>query len=174
MGHMPGLLLTVLAVVAFFSVSADVVMYTVTFVPCVLNSSCPEGNPSRFNQTFAVNGIISPKLYLRVGDKLVFNLATNVPIHPLSICRHSPLPKFCAGANGTNLLNTPITVEGDCTSFNFTTAGTYYYGCNYHPGMGATIIVFPTSTDSSSSSAHSSAGSSSIPVLKARTRVEYQ
>ncbi|CAF1147749.1 unnamed protein product [Rotaria sordida] len=84
------------------------------------------------------------------------------------------LPKFCAGANGTDVLNIPITKAGDSTSANFIAAGTYYYGCNYHPGMGATIIVFPTSTGSSSSSANSLTGSSSMLVSNARMRVGHQ
>lgn len=150
MDRMSSVFLAVLAMVTFLGVSAEVAMYTVTFVPCVPNTSCPQGNPSRFNATFAVNGIISPQLYVRVGDRLVFNLATDVPIHPLSICRDSPLPKFCADANSTTLLNEPITVAGDSTSTNFTMPGTYFYGCNYHPGMGATITVFPASTDRAS------------------------
>ena len=174
MARMSSLLLIVLAVTAFYSVSADLAMYTVNFVPCVSDLSCPEGNPSKFNATFAVNGIISPKLYLTVGDKLVFNLATNVPIHPLTICKNSQFPKFCQGANGTNVLNMPITVAGDSTSTNFTTAGIYYYGCNYHPGMGAVIIVVPSGTDNLSSSPNSSIRSNSMPVSNARSRVEHQ
>ncbi|CAF1029108.1 unnamed protein product [Rotaria sordida] len=84
------------------------------------------------------------------------------------------LPKFCAGANGTDVLNIPITKAGDSTSANFIAAGTYYYGCNYHPGMGATIIVFPSSTGSSSSSANSLTGSSSMLVSNARMGVGHQ
>ena len=176
MGRMSSAFFTALAVVTFFSVSADVVMYTVTFVPCVPNASCPQGNPSRFNATFAVNGVISPKLYVRVNDRLVFNLATNVPIHPLSICRDSPLPMFCADANSTTLLNHPITVEGDSTSANFTMPGTYFYGCNYHPGMGSTITVFPIGTDSgsaSSSPADTSSIRSAMWLSKARAHMSH-
>ncbi|CAF4117355.1 unnamed protein product, partial [Rotaria sordida] len=99
---------------------------------------------------------------------------TNVPIHPLTICKNSSLPKFCAGANGTDVLNIPITKAGDSTSANFIAAGTYYYGCNYHPGMGATIIVFRSSTGSSSSSANSLTGSSSMLVSNARMGVGHQ
>ena len=131
----------VLAVVSFFSVSANVVIYTVTFVPCVQGSTCPQGNPSAYNATFALNGTLSPNLTLNVGDQLVFNLATNVPIHPLTICQNSPVPQFCQGVTTSNELNTPITQAGPSTSVTFTTAGTYYYGCHNHPGMGATINV---------------------------------
>ncbi|CAF1165461.1 unnamed protein product [Adineta steineri] len=155
MARLSNLLLVVLAAATIFCVSADVLSYTATFVQCVSNASCPQGNPGRFNRTFALNDIVSPNLYLMVGDQLEFKLAVNVSIHPLTICQNSPLPKFCQGSNGTDVLNVPITVAGQTTSTTFTTAGTYYYGCNYHPGMGATITVFPNSVDSSSSNRHS-------------------
>ncbi|CAF1013881.1 unnamed protein product [Rotaria sordida] len=67
-----------------------------------------------------------------------------------------------------------IAAAGDSTSANFIAAGTYYYGCNYHPGMGATIIVFRSSTGSSSSSANSLTGSSSMLVSNARMGVGHQ
>ena len=140
-----------LAVITFYSVSANVVTYTVTFVPCVQGSTCPQGNPTAYNAAFALNGIIGLNLSLNVGDQLQFNLATNVSIHPLTICQNSPVPQFCQGATNSNLLNTPITQAGTNTSFTFTTAGTYYYGCNNHPGMGATIMVIQASSDNSSS-----------------------
>lgn len=174
MTRIPSLLLVVLSVVAFCNVSARTVKYTVTFVGCVWTESCPEGNPTKFNATFAVNDIISPKLYLYEGDKLVFNLATDVPIHPLTICQNSLIPNYCAGSNGTDILNIPITKAGDTTSATLTVAGTYYYGCNYHPGMGATIIVFPNSAARSSSSAKLSIGSSSRIVSNALKRIRHQ
>lgn len=169
MARMSSLLLVVLAVVTFFSASANVVTYTATFGPCVPSGSCPPGNPPKYNATFSLNGVLSPRLYLFVGDQLKFNLATNVPIHPLTICRNSPFPKFCADANGTDVLNVPITKAGETTVAQFFTAGNYYYGCNYHPGMGATITVFPTTRDSSSSSSDSSStGIKSILAKAAR------
>jgi hypothetical protein len=134
-------IVVVLFVVASFNVSTNVVMYTVTFVPCVPGSTCPQGNPTAFNSTFALNGTLSPNLTLNAGDQLVFNLATNVPIHPLTICQNSPLQNFCQGVTGSNELNIPITQAGETTSVTFTAAGTYYYGCHNHPGMGATINV---------------------------------
>jgi plastocyanin len=141
MAHLSGLLSVVLAVVAFCAVSASTVTYNVTFVTCVQGSTCPQGDLTSFNKSFALDNVIAPNVTLIVGDQLVFNLQTSTGIHPLSICQNSPLPKFCQGASGTDLLNTPITNAGSNTSYTFTTAGVYYYGCNNHPGMGATIIV---------------------------------
>ncbi|UJR16989.1 hypothetical protein I4U23_003887 [Adineta vaga] len=150
MTRFANLLFVALAVLSFYSVSTDIVTYTVTFGPCVQNVTCPQGNPARFNGTFILNGTISPKLVLNVGDRLTFNLATDVPIHPLTICRNSPIPKFCQGSNGTDELNIPITHAGDTTSVTFTTAGSYFYGCNFHTGMGSFINV----TNPSSSKKH--------------------
>jgi hypothetical protein len=154
------LLTIVLAVVTLFSVSADIVIYVATFVPCVPGATCPQGNPATFNKTFALNGTISLNLTLHVGDRLQFNLATTVPIHPLAICRNSPVPKFCQGVTNSDELNTPITQAGTNTSVTFTTAGTYYYGCFNHPGMGGTINVVQTATVTSSSSSGLSTGTS--------------
>ncbi|CAF3209558.1 unnamed protein product [Rotaria socialis] len=131
----------IFAVASFYGVSAEIVKYTVTFDPCVQNATCPQGNPAKFNHTFALNGTLSPKLNLTVGDRLQFNLAVNVSIHPLTICQNSPIPQFCQGVNGTDELNIPITQAGETTSVTFIAVGTYYYGCNYHPGMGALINV---------------------------------
>ena len=141
MARLSGLLSLVLAAVTFVNVSASVVIYNVTFISCSPAITCPQGNPSNFNKTFALNGTLSPNLALAVGDQLQFNLATTVPYHPLTICRNSTVPNFCMQATGSNLLNTPITQAGDNTSVTFTMAGTYYYGCMNHPGMGATIMV---------------------------------
>lgn len=115
-----------LAVITFYSVSASVVTYTVTF-SCVQGSTCPQGNPAAYNAAFALNGTIGLNLSLTVGDQLQFNLATNVTSHPLTICQNSHVPQFCQGAANSNLLNTPIALAGTSTSFTFTTAGTYYY-----------------------------------------------
>jgi hypothetical protein len=156
----------------FFSVSANNIIYSVTFVPCVPGSTCPQGNPSFFNQTFALNGTISPNLTLNVGDRLEFDLATNVSIHPLTICQNSPVPNFCKGAANSNLLNTPITLAGTSTAVNFTTAGTYYYGCQNHPGMGATITVVQTSTGSTGATipiVQTSNGSTSATITVVQT-----
>jgi hypothetical protein len=141
----------VLAVILFFSVSANVVIYSVTFVSCVPGSTCPQGNLLKFNQTFALNGTLSPNLTLNVGDTLQFDLVTNVPIHPLTICQNSTVPNFCGQVANSSLLSTPINVAGTNTSVMFTTAGTYYYGCHNHPGMGATINVTQTANTTSSS-----------------------
>jgi hypothetical protein len=141
MAGLSGLVFVVLAGVSFFSVSANVVSYTVTFVACVPGSTCPTGNPTTFNMTFALNGTLSPNLSLYVGDQLQFNLATTVSIHPLTICQNSASPQFCQGVATSNELSTPITVAGATASATFTTSGTYYYGCHNHPGMGATISV---------------------------------
>jgi len=141
MVDLSALVFVVLAVVSLFSVSANVVSYTVTFVACVPGSTCPTGNPTTFNMTFALNGTLSPNLILHVGDQLQFNLATTVSIHPLTICQNSSSPQFCQGVAIGNELSTPITVAGATASVNFTTNGTYYYGCHNHPGMGATISV---------------------------------
>jgi hypothetical protein len=146
-----------LAVITFYSVSASVVTYTVTFVSCVQGSTCPQGNPTTYNSAFALNGTIGLNLTLTVGDQLVFNLATNVTSHPLTICQNSPVPQFCQGAANSNLLNTPITLAGTSTSSTFPTAGTYYYGCNIHPGMGATIMVMQANSGTSSSTSSISA-----------------
>jgi hypothetical protein len=148
----------ILAVILFFSVSANVVIYSVTFVSCVPGSTCPQGNLASFNQTFALNNTLSPNLTLNVGDTLQFNLATNVTIHPLTICQNSTVPNFCRQAANSSLLNTPITLAGTNTSFMFTTAGTYYYGCHNHPGMGATINVTQTTNTTSSSTRGTGAG----------------
>ena len=150
MGCLSGIFYVVLAVGWFYSVSTNVVIYTVTFDRCIQSSTCPQGNPSRFNATFALNGTLSPNMTLNVGDQLKFNLSTTVLIHPLTICRNSPLPKFCEGAHGTDELNIPITRAGQTTSVTFTTIGSYYYGCRNHPGMGALINVTKTINDRSS------------------------
>ena len=88
-----------------------------------------------------MNNNISPNLNLKVGDQLKFILSTSVPNHPLTICKNSPLPTFCQGSSATNTLNSPITQLGSTTSVTFTVAGTFYYGCHNHPGMGAKINV---------------------------------
>ncbi|CAF1471535.1 unnamed protein product [Adineta steineri] len=152
MAHLLWLLYFVLIVVAFSSVSANLVIYNVTFVPCVQGSTCPQGNLLSYNATFALNGTLSPNITLNVGDTLQFNLATTVPSHPLTICQNSVVPSFCQGAASTNLLNSPITNAGTTTSVVFSTSGTYYYGCNNHPGMGAMINVIQTVTAAVSAS----------------------
>ena len=146
MARLLRLVYVVLAFVAINSVSAGVVTYTVAFVSCVQGSTCPQGNPSFFSQAFALNGTLSRTLKLKTGDRLKFHLVTNVPSHPLTICKNSPLPQFCEGATGSDRLNTPITKANSTTSVTFTTAGTYYYGCNNHPGMGGTIRVMKKTT----------------------------
>ncbi len=80
-------IVVVLVVVSFINVPANVVIYTVTFLPCVSGSTYPQGNPTIYNSTFALNGTLSPNLTLNTVDQLVFNLAINVPIHPLTICQ---------------------------------------------------------------------------------------
>jgi hypothetical protein len=141
MVRLSGLFSIVLAFLAFANASAKVVTYRVTFVPCKQGSTCPQGNPSFSGHAFALNNTVSPSLKLNVGDQLVFNLDTDVSFHPLTICKNSPVPHFCQGATSTDKLNTPITSSGAKTSVTFATAGTYYYGCLNHPGMGATINV---------------------------------
>jgi hypothetical protein len=144
MSRLSNLLFVVLAVVVFINVSANNVAYIVTFLPCIQGSTCPQGNPSNFNASFALNGTISPNLTLNVGDQLQFYLIVNVSIHPLLICQNSPVPSFCQGASNSSQLNSPITQAGTNISVTFTTAGIYYYGCFHHPGMGATINVTQT------------------------------
>jgi len=141
-----GLFSIILAFLVFTNASSKVVTYDVTFVSCIQGSTCPQGNPSFASKTFALNNALSPSLNLNVGDKLVFNLATDVSFHPLTICKNSPVPRFCQGATGSDKLNTPVTQSGTTTSATFATAGTYYYGCLNHPGMGATINVIQSNT----------------------------
>ena len=161
MARLFGFIFGLVVVVGFASVSANVAIYSVTFVPCVPGSTCPQGNPLFFNQTFALNGALSPNLILSVGDRLEFDLVTSVPIHPLTICQNSPLPNFCRGANTSDQLKTPITQAGTNISVTFTTAGTYYYGCFNHPGMGARIDVIQTTTTSLSTSTVTTSSSTS-------------
>ncbi|CAF3352799.1 unnamed protein product [Rotaria socialis] len=97
------------------------------------------------NANLALNGSTSPNLNLNVHNQLIFNLTTNVSIHPLLICQNSSIPHFCQGANGANALSTPITLAGASISITFTNAGIYKYGCKNHPGMGAMINVTSTS-----------------------------
>jgi plastocyanin len=146
MARLSGLFSIILAFLAFANASAKVVTHDVTFVSCMQGSTCPQGNPSFFSKTFALNNNLSPSLKLNVGDKLVFNLATDVSFHPLTICKNSPVPRFCQGATGSDILNTPLTRSGTRTSVTFVTAGTYYYGCLNHPGMGGTINVIQRTT----------------------------
>ena len=135
-----GFLLVFVLLAGYLDSSAGAVRrYTVTLVSCTQGSTCPQGN--YFGQTYALNGTINPNLQLRVGDRLVFLLATNVPYHPLTICRNRASPYFCQGAGTNETLNRPITQAGSRTVVTFTTAGTYYYGCLYHTGMGARIQV---------------------------------
>lgn len=152
MARLSSLVCVVLIVVILNSISANNVIYSVTFVSCVQGTSCPQGNPSIFNQTFALNDTISPNLTLNVGDRLEFDLMVNVSIHPLTICQNSSSPYFCQGVSGNDVLSTEITVAGTNTSVTFTTAGIYYYGCHTHPGMGAIINVVQTATSTLSSS----------------------
>lgn len=146
MARLLSLVYVVLAFVAINSVSAGVARYMVAFVRCVQGSTCPQGNPAFFSQAFALNGTLSRTLKLKTGDQLIFHLVTNVPSHPLTICKNSMLPQFCQGSTGSNRLNSPITKANSTTSVTFTTAGTYYYGCNNHPGMGGTIRVIEKTT----------------------------
>jgi hypothetical protein len=137
-----GLLSVIMIAVAILSnVSADIVTYNVTFVPCNQGSTCPQGNPNFYNRTFALNGVISPDLYLHVGDQLVFNLQTTLTAHLLEICKNSTVPNFCKGAANSDLLSTQLTQAGTSTSVTFNTTGDYFYGCYNHQGMGATIHV---------------------------------
>lgn len=92
MASLSGLLFAALTVVMFFSVLATNVVYNVTFLSCVPGSTCPQGNPSSYNRTFALNGTLRPNLTLKVGDRLEFDLAQNVPNHPLAICQNSTIP----------------------------------------------------------------------------------
>ncbi|CAF1542496.1 unnamed protein product [Rotaria magnacalcarata] len=157
--RLPGLFYVVLAVALFYSISANVVIYTVTFDRCIHNSTCPQGNPTKFNSTFTLNGTLSPIVTLNVGDKLQFNLATTVVIHPLTICKNSPVPKFCQGVRGKDELNKPITKAGETTFVTFTTIGSYYYGCLFHPGMGALInVTSSTAVRSSPSNVNTGTG----------------
>jgi len=60
--------------------------------------------------------------------------------HPLMICINSNV--FCTGTAGTSdALAGPIDSPGSQISVGFSTAGTFYYGCNIHYGMGGTITV---------------------------------
>jgi len=136
----------ILAVTTSFSVSAHVLRYSVTFVPCTQGSTCPHGNPITLSRTFALNGTLNPNLTLNAGDRLEFDLATAVPNYPLVICQKSDLPDFCHGVANSNLLNTPITQAGTNTSATFITAGIYYYGCHTQPGMGGIINVIQITT----------------------------
>lgn len=146
------LLLILLVAINFSIVTSDVIIYMITFLPCVPNLSCPLGNPTSFSHTFTLNDTLSPNLTLSVGDQLQFNLVTSVPNHPLTICQNSPPPRYCQGAANADELNTPITQAGATTGVTFTTTGTYYYGCKNHPGMGAKIDVIQHTTRDSSSS----------------------
>jgi len=159
MARLSTLLFVMLAIIVFISVSGNNVTYSVTFLACVPGSTCPQGNPSNFNATFALNGTISPNLTLNVGDRLEFDLAVNVSIHPLTICQNSTVPSFCQGVTNISQLGNSITLAGTNISVTFTTAGIYYYGCHNHPGMGATINVVQTATSTSSSVTNSSSTS---------------
>jgi len=141
MAGLSGLVVVVLAIVSFFSVSANVVSYTATFVACVPGSTCPTGNPTTYNMTYALNGNLAPNLSLHVGDQLQLTLAATVSSHPLTICQNSASPQFCQGAATSDELSAPITAAGATASVTFNSSGTYYYGCHNHPGMGATITV---------------------------------
>ncbi|CAF0794446.1 unnamed protein product [Adineta steineri] len=165
MAHILWLLYFALIVVAFSNVSANLVIYTVTFVSCVENSTCPQGNLPTYSATFALNGTLSPNITLNAGDQLRFNLATTVTIHPLTICQNSAVPNFCKGAATSDELNTPITNAGDTTSVTFNTSGTYYYGCHNHPGMGAMINVIQTVTTTASTSTASVTSSFAIGLF---------
>jgi hypothetical protein len=146
MARLLGFLSVILAVTTSFNVSANVLKYSVTFVPCSQGSTCPHGNPITLSRTFALNGTLNPNLTLNAGDRLEFVLATTVPNYPLVICQKSAIPDFCHGVPNSNLLNTQITQAGTNTSFTFTTAGTYYYGCHNQPGMGGIITVVQITT----------------------------
>ncbi|CAM4763658.1 unnamed protein product [Rotaria magnacalcarata] len=138
--RLSGLFYVVLTVALFYSISANVVIYTVTFDRCIHNSTCPQGNPTKFNSTFTLN-------------------ATTVVIHPLTICKNSPVPKFCQGVRGKDELNKPITKAGETTFVTFTTIGSYYYGCLFHPGMGALInVTSSTAVRSSPSNVNTGTG----------------
>jgi hypothetical protein len=140
------LLSVVLAALVIVNVSATVVIYTVTLLPCVPSTTCPLGNLAAYNRTFTLNGVLSPNISLNVNDTLQFNLNQTVTIHPLIICKNSSSPYFCQGVANSSILSIPITQAGNSSSYTFTVAGIYYYGCFNHPGMGAMITVMQTTT----------------------------
>jgi hypothetical protein len=165
MPRLLGFLSVILAVTTSFSVSAHVLRYSVTFVPCAQGSTCPHGNPITLSRTFALNGTLNPNLTLNAGDRLEFDLATAVPNYPLVICQKSTLPDFCHGVANSNLLNTPITQAGTNTSATFTTAGTYYYGCHTQPGMGGIINVVQITTTATTTTAKPITTTRAPPVI---------
>jgi len=114
----------------------------------VNNSPCPPTN--QIGLSFYINGtgtapmpVSAPSFTISAGDTIQFTLPNGG--HPLMVCVNSNV--FCTGTAGTsNALAGPITAPGSSIMVSFPNAGTYFYGCNLHFGMGGTItVVNPTS-----------------------------
>lgn len=111
--------------------------------------ACPTGNVNGVAFALVGSGLatdtIAPSLNIKIGDNVTFTLSDSSanPNHPLEFCNN---PLFCTGATGSQLIKGPITVMGSAIWWSPTTAGTYYYGCNNHMGMGGTINVVAVDT----------------------------
>lgn len=141
--RMAHLLRVLLAAVVLQCAWADQHMYTVTWIPCSPTSTCPQGNPIAFNQTFALNGTVQHTLILKVNDEVTFKMDSDVPSHPFVVCQRSATPNFCFGVGYTDQMKPPMTMKGNVTTVKFTNGGSYFYGSLNEPGMGGAISVFP-------------------------------
>ena len=89
---------------------------------------------------YAINGIRRKKLELETGVTYYFNYGNNS--HPFKISTTSD------GVHGGGSEYTTGVVEGlNYTAFTPSTAGTFYYYCVNHSGMGGEIAVMSGNTD---------------------------
>jgi len=91
---------------------------------------------------YKINNLNNKRLELETGVTYYFNYPSNA--HPF---------KISATSDGSHNSGTEIGSSGgvnegfNFTSFLPTTAGTYYYYCNNHSGMGGQIVVIEGNTD---------------------------
>ena len=87
---------------------------------------------------YTVDGNAQQSLTLYTGRTYTFNFTSSMNTsHPF---------KIGTSADTNNHLTTGVTYNSTSTVFTPTTAGTYYYYCDYHGNMGGTITVSEGST----------------------------
>jgi len=156
------LLVLALLVVNTAGYTATNYYLNVSLVSC--GGLCPPGYPVNYQFTNAVNALgqtagipqsspgveqtlLIPVFNIYVGDTITVYTQTGIfGTHPFTICSGSSTQ--CMQAPNGNIVLGPMANTGLSSTYTFTTAGTYQYGCHVHAGFGATINVMSTGTGS--------------------------
>jgi len=148
--------LTVLSLLAIVGFCSAATTYNINFAAqsCTAGSgTCPGiGFQFAFSSgpwPAASGTLVQPVINLSVGDMLVFTRTATQGSHPFVICSGSDNTNQCYHSTqgvGMNL-TMPITNQNQMVTWTAANAGTYWYGCINHMGMGAQINVVTTGTD---------------------------